>query len=541
MRRVAIVLVAPVLLMSAAHAYTLNIRQSGGDLITLRWPTGSLPIPFQVNDQTGPQLPNVTDESDPVLAIQLALQQWPAVSSVRFTSTTGAVASGGRDGVSIITMADTAPNRQSFEMAGGAIGLALFFSQGANLTEADVLFNPGRNFTTALESQEELRDSDLFDVQAVATHELGHSIGLDHSGVESSVMWSLASLAGRVLDPDDTAAVQSLYPVANGSGRLTGTVRVGGAAAFGAQVVAVAVDGPVISGLTLPDGSYAIENVPPGGYNVYVEPLDGPHSATVTDPCATFGNLGSSTIYGSATLTTNFLSTFLGGNQQPALVTVTGAQTAIADFDLPAASPALNPAWIGPAEGRVVIGAVPVDVAAGTAPSIALAGRGVDTVGAADVAVLGTGVVVDPSKFQRLNSSCNGQPLPIIVIGLAVAADARSGARSIALTSGGETALLTGALRVRGTTEPPAPTPTASPTSPPTQTRTPSATLGPVPCVGDCGQDGAVTVDELVRGINIALGNLGLEACPQFDTDEDGAVTVSELVQSVTAALGGCI
>ena len=64
---------------------------------------------------------------------------------------------------------------------------------------------------------------------------------------------------------------------------------------------------------------------------------------------------------------------------------------------------------------------------------------------------------------------------------------------------------------------------------------------GAVPsCTGDCNEDSLVTVDELVKGVNIALGQLPVGDCPAFDANEDGAVTVDELVAGVNAALSGC-
>lgn len=59
-------------------------------------------------------------------------------------------------------------------------------------------------------------------------------------------------------------------------------------------------------------------------------------------------------------------------------------------------------------------------------------------------------------------------------------------------------------------------------------------------CPGDCDQDGSVTVDELVAGVNIALGLSALEECASFDRDGDGEVTVDEILLAVTAALEGC-
>jgi hypothetical protein len=57
-------------------------------------------------------------------------------------------------------------------------------------------------------------------------------------------------------------------------------------------------------------------------------------------------------------------------------------------------------------------------------------------------------------------------------------------------------------------------------------------------CVGDCDGDREVTIDELIAGINDALG--GEEACLTFDWDDDGHVTVDELIIAVNEALDGC-
>ncbi|MBI4516696.1 MAG: thrombospondin type 3 repeat-containing protein, partial [Deltaproteobacteria bacterium] len=59
-------------------------------------------------------------------------------------------------------------------------------------------------------------------------------------------------------------------------------------------------------------------------------------------------------------------------------------------------------------------------------------------------------------------------------------------------------------------------------------------------CAGDCLGDGEVTVDELVVGVNIALGNQPLSTCERFDRTLDGEVTVEELVYAVNNALNGC-
>jgi hypothetical protein len=59
-------------------------------------------------------------------------------------------------------------------------------------------------------------------------------------------------------------------------------------------------------------------------------------------------------------------------------------------------------------------------------------------------------------------------------------------------------------------------------------------------CSGDCDGNGAVTVEELVIGVNIALGTVPVATCPPFDTDRSDTVTVDELVRAVNDALGVC-
>jgi hypothetical protein len=59
-------------------------------------------------------------------------------------------------------------------------------------------------------------------------------------------------------------------------------------------------------------------------------------------------------------------------------------------------------------------------------------------------------------------------------------------------------------------------------------------------CVGDCNDDGEVLVNELIIGVNIALGTDSIDSCPIFDENQDGKVTVNELIKAVNYALEGC-
>lgn len=111
--------------------------------------------------------------------------------------------------------------------------------------------------------------------------------------------------------------------------------------------------------------------------------------------------------------------------------------------------------------------------------------------------------------------------------------------------SGVFTALLTNLPSEPTPTATPTPTlslPTATATASPTPTPgSPTATRVPAACVGDCDGDGRVSVNELVQGVNVALGAALLDRCPDLDASADGRITVDELVQAVRALLAGCV
>jgi hypothetical protein len=144
----------------------------------------------------------------------------------------------------------------------------------------------------------------------------------------------------RTLDADDLAAQRMLYsgPLSPQLGAISGRVlTTGGAAVFGAHVTAVDGDGVVQCGVvTRRDGTYTLPCLPPGSYQVYAEPLDGPMTPDhLTDPY--FHDRRNPVL-------TVFRTTFHGGNETPLTVKVeAGKATAIDPIRVDTQRPTINP------------------------------------------------------------------------------------------------------------------------------------------------------------------------------------------------------
>ena len=156
------------------------------------------------------------------------------------------------------------------------------------IAEADILVNPAYNWT-------DIPDSGFWDYRTSVIHEVGHFIGLGHSGVGrqsadglavgSSVMWPYTfgrgSATGRTLTADDIAGASVLYagPSAK-SGRIQGAVRraSGEAVAYAHVVAFEPVLDHTVGGWANGDGDYEIAGLPNGRYVLRVNPIASNHS-----------------------------------------------------------------------------------------------------------------------------------------------------------------------------------------------------------------------------------------------------------------------
>ena len=154
----------------------------------------------------------------------------------------------------------------------------LLFQSNGKILDADILFN-GDTYTFTTDGT-----AGGFDVQDVGTHELGHLLGLDHSGWAGATMYPFVGqnlIMHRSIAVDDAHGLRDAYPVGT-HGKITGSVmRLADASAVaGAHVFVRDPAGRTVGGaLALSDGTFEIEGLDADTYTLGVNPLDFPVSS----------------------------------------------------------------------------------------------------------------------------------------------------------------------------------------------------------------------------------------------------------------------
>jgi hypothetical protein len=261
-------------LSASAHIRILHPTTGAG----LFWPGGSSTgIAFQAAGSD-----DIPDDSDEV-AVRNAIAVWNAVEGSNFTlvedtsDATQARTDWQTDSLHLVWF-DEDNSSGYFPGSAGVVALTplWFFSSGA-ISDADVIFN-GKNFSFTTSGQ-----PGRFDVQDVAAHEIGHFLGLDHSGYTGATMYPFVDptvILHRSLALDDSNGLRSIYP-AGSFARLTGRVERGnGSGVVRAHVVALDEQGRV-AGAALADaaGNFQLTGLEAGTYQVYADPFDNPVSA----------------------------------------------------------------------------------------------------------------------------------------------------------------------------------------------------------------------------------------------------------------------
>ncbi len=268
-----------------AGAYLQFAANVNGRTTPLRWT--STPVRWYATNQ------GVTNVSASAFqaTIARAFDTWQNVptasisfSFVGFTSASPF----DEDGLSVVGFKD----EPDLERVLGATSFVIDDVTGT-IVESDIFFNTAFQWSTSDAGQ-----TGRFDLQSVATHEIGHFLGLGHSALGESelrpsggrrvlassavmfpVSFGTANTADRTLQPDDIAGASDLYPDGDfkqRTGSIVGRVLLNGRPIFGAHVMAFHLEsGEFVGGFTLNNaGEFQIAGLKPGAHVIRIEPLD---------------------------------------------------------------------------------------------------------------------------------------------------------------------------------------------------------------------------------------------------------------------------
>lgn len=281
-------LIAAILLAGAvAHpaAYLQFSVDVNGHSTPLRW-SGS-PVRWYASSQASADVTATQFQA----AVARAFDTWQNVPTATVGFTFAGFTSAApfnEDGLSVLGFAD-APDMDR------VLAATTFVTDEVTgeLIESDIFFNTIFPWSTS-----DAGAAGRFDLQSVATHEIGHLVGLGHSALgetelrpaggrrviaSGAVMFPVAFGAGitadRMLQPDDVAGVSDLYPEAGfrqKTGSLSGRVLLNGRPVFGAHVIAFDLQtNELVAGFTLnAQGEFVIAGLKPGPHLIRVEPLD---------------------------------------------------------------------------------------------------------------------------------------------------------------------------------------------------------------------------------------------------------------------------
>jgi hypothetical protein len=285
MKRIACVLVCVMVVGSPAPAaaYLKFGVRVGETTVDVKW---TRPVPYFITERDVPSV-NASALRD---AVGRAFATWQAVSDAavqsQFQGFTIAPP-GSQDQRTTFGFLD----RPDLDRVLAATSFLLDSVTG-EILEADVFFNTRFDWSVAAAGV-----VGRVDLESVALHEIGHLLGLGHSGLgetemdpsgrrvvaSGAVMFPIAmspgAISDRQLQADDLAGIRDLYPGAAFSretSSISGYVKKNGVGVFGAHVAAFNLEtGDLTGGFSLNvEGEFVIGGLSPGTYLLRVEPLD---------------------------------------------------------------------------------------------------------------------------------------------------------------------------------------------------------------------------------------------------------------------------
>ena len=300
-----------------AGGNTSEFSEDVGGLQNQIIPANKWPFYFRTNVDG---VLRITDGSD-TAAVSSSFASWKNILTANIdfrnggpTTTKYASAS---DGMNLITFTD-----DQFPFSPGVLAITAKTlrvvpgASDAQIIDADIVVNP-------LFSRSDIGvgynnpDAGTYDVQSLITHEVGHVLGLLHSGVYNATMFYKLGPGTKVrsLEQDDKSWASYRYPAVSYNstyGSISGNIIYGydNQPVAGALVLAINTSTKdTVHAYSDAYGHYLVPGLPAGQYNIYIEPLDGSSKVYKLKP----GNI-SSYIYCN-TVYTDYPGEFYSDNE----------------------------------------------------------------------------------------------------------------------------------------------------------------------------------------------------------------------------------
>lgn len=326
----------------------------------------------------------------------------------------------------------------------GTLAVAFPTIQNDQIVECDIVLNGSFTWYTDFN----IKESAGRFIEATMAHEVGHFIGLEHSPVGGATLLAVGGTGVSTqagLSMDEVLAARNLYPAtgfSEGLGGISGQVKRSNVGILGAIVTLEDPAGNVVtSTATRNNGTYTINLLTPGEYQIRATPLD---------PLSNAAGL----MYGfelSNSNLRNAVTDFLPTENQA--VTVQANTTTRVDINVMAGEPAFRIARIRPPTTLSAVRSVVnrgTKVAAGTQGIwVGVYGRGLP-ISTGQVSVTGDGITHGSNLKDFGATSVSGVSVNLLSVQIDIDPNATPGLRSLVFRDASGLAWANGFLEIEG-------------------------------------------------------------------------------------------